>query len=55
MAAVSDEQVEMLLQDIFQIEKIYSGKRSINLLADCSWSLKRETTTGENKRQKKRK
>jgi hypothetical protein len=50
MAVVSDEQDGMFLQDISQIEKMYSGKLSPNLLA----SLKRVTPTGENKREKEK-
>lgn len=34
---------------------MYAGKGRPNMLADYCWGIKRETPTGENKRQKKRK
>jgi hypothetical protein len=52
---VSDEGGESSHQDIFKIEKRYSGKWSRNTSADYCWSLIRETSTGESKRQKKMK
>jgi hypothetical protein len=52
MAAVSDEYGE---NAISEMEKGFDGKWSPNMLADCSWSLIRATSTGEYKRQKKRK
>jgi hypothetical protein len=55
MGAVSDEDGEKFHQNTSQTEKRYSGKRSPNTLADCCWSFTRETPTGENKRQKKKK
>jgi hypothetical protein len=36
------------------MEKRFNGKWSPNVLADWSWSLTRETPSGEYKRQKKR-
>jgi hypothetical protein len=53
--AISDEHGERFHHDIFQIKKWYSGKWSANILADCCWSLVRETGTGENNRHKKTK
>jgi hypothetical protein len=37
------------------MEKRFNGKWSSKMLADCSWSLIRETPAGEYKRQKKTK
>jgi len=55
MGTVSDEHGEVFYQDISEYEKEYSEKWSTNILADCCWSLIRETLTGENKSQKKTK
>jgi hypothetical protein len=38
-----------------EIAKRFNGKWSPKMLADCSWSLIRETQTGEYKWQKKMK
>jgi len=48
------EHGERFHQDIFQMDKRYSGLWSPNMLADCSWSLIRETPTGKYERQKKK-
>jgi hypothetical protein len=37
------------------MEKRFNGKWSPKILADCSWSLTRETPIGEYNRQKKKK
>jgi hypothetical protein len=55
IGAVSDEHGESFHQDISQIEEKYSGKVNRNTSADYCWSLIRDTSTGENKRQKKTK
>jgi hypothetical protein len=55
MRTATDKHGERFHQDIFQTEKKYSGKWSSNISADCCWSLIREKTTGEYKRQKKKK
>jgi len=55
IGTVSDEGGESFHQDISQIKKRYSGKWSRNMSADCCWSLIKETSTGESKRQKKMK
>jgi hypothetical protein len=55
MGAVSDEESEMFHHNISHTEKRYSGKWSPIILADCCWSPTKETPTGENKRQKKKK
>jgi len=52
MGVVSDDNGEMPHPGIFQIEKRYSGKWSANTFTDNCWSHTRETSTGENKRQK---
>jgi hypothetical protein len=43
MVSVSDEHGEKFHQDIFCMEKRYSGKWNPNLLADYCWKLVRET------------
>jgi hypothetical protein len=55
MGSISVEHGERFHQDISQTEKRYSGKWSLNILADCCWSLIWETPNGECKRQKKMK
>jgi hypothetical protein len=40
--------------DISEIEKRFNGEKSPKMLADCSWNLKKETPTGEWKKQKRR-
>jgi len=55
MGAVSDKHGERFQHCISQNEKLYSGKWSANILADCCWSLVRKTGTGENKRHQKTK
>ena len=52
MGAVSDEHGERFHQDISQLEKRYSGKWNPNFLADFCWTLIRETSTTEYKRQR---
>jgi hypothetical protein len=55
MGAIFDEYRKKGHQDISEIEERLNGKWSRNMLADCCWSLMRETPTGEYKRQKKTK
>jgi len=52
MAAVSDEHGEGFHWDTSRNEKMYIGKWSANLLAHYSWSVVRETPSGENKKLK---
>jgi len=54
MGAVSDEDSEKFHQNISQTQKRNSGKWSPVTLAEGCWNLTRETPTGENKRQKKK-
>jgi hypothetical protein len=59
MAAVSDEHGEIFHRSIpseyFTNSKALQWKWSLDVLANCCWSLLRETPIGENKRQKKTK
>ena len=52
--AVSDEQGERFHQDISSMEKRYQGKWNCAMLTDCCWTLARDVTTTEYKRQAKR-
>jgi len=54
MGAVSDGHGERFHRDTSLTAKRYSGKWSSNILAHYSWSHVRQTTTGVNKRKKKR-
>jgi hypothetical protein len=42
LGAVSDEHRERFYQDISNMEKQYEGKCSLSMLADYSWTLKRD-------------
>jgi hypothetical protein len=42
LGAVSDEHGERFHQDIYNMEKRYQGKRSLSMLADYCWTLKRD-------------
>jgi hypothetical protein len=44
LRAVSDEHGERFHQDIAQMEGRYSGKWNEKMLADCCWTLQRETS-----------
>jgi hypothetical protein len=44
LGAVSDEHGERFHQDIYNMEKRYQGKWSLSMLADYSWTLKRDVT-----------
>ena len=50
--ADSDKHSKVFHQRISQIKNRYGGKWRPNMLADNCWSLIRETSAGENKRQK---
>ena len=54
VGAISDEHDERFYRDTFRTEKRYIGKWSANVLAHYSWSVVRETPSGENKKQKKK-
>jgi hypothetical protein len=47
LGAFSDERGESFHQDIAQMEKMYSGKLSPNMLGDSCWILIWQTPTGE--------
>jgi hypothetical protein len=51
---VSEEHGEKFRNDIFQMEKRYSGKWCPDMFADYCWSLRRETPTGEYNKQRMR-
>ena len=53
--AVGDEHEERYHQDISSMEKRYQGKWNCAMLADCCWTLARDASTVECKRQAKRK
>jgi len=53
--AVSDEHGEGFHQDISSMEKRYQGKWNCAMLTDYCWTLARDATTMEYKRQAKRK
>jgi hypothetical protein len=55
IGSISDERGESFPQYISQTEKRYSGKWNRNMSAEYCWSLIREKSTGEDKRQKKTK
>jgi len=52
--AVSDEHGELFHQDISSMEKRYQAKWNCAMLADYCWTLARDASTMEYKRQAKR-
>jgi hypothetical protein len=51
---VSDEHGERFLKEIATMEKRYQGKWSTSMLADCCWTLIRNSPEQQHKRQAKR-
>ena len=51
---MSDEHGERFHQDISSMEKRYEGKWNCAMLADYCWTLARDASTMEYKRQSKR-
>ncbi|GBN57743.1 hypothetical protein AVEN_272218-1 [Araneus ventricosus] len=50
LGAYSEEQIERFHQDFCDIDRWYQGRWEVNMLADYSWKLRRETEDGKRKR-----
>jgi hypothetical protein len=47
---LSEEQGERFHQDVKEMERRYEGRWDVSMMADCCWSIKRETLCQEHKR-----
>jgi hypothetical protein len=50
LGAVSDEHGERFHQDISALEKRYQGQRSVRMLSDCCWTMKKDVPDAKHRR-----
>jgi hypothetical protein len=50
LGAVSEEQGEMLQQDLKDVERRYQGRWDVNMMADYCWSIAREDPSRDHSR-----